>query len=155
MVDGAFAATYVLMISVFNMGGRFFWASASDRLGRKRTYWIFFALGSVLYLSIPLAARQVSVGPSVVWPVYFYAASMLIFTMYGGGFATIPAYLADVFGSRYVGAIHGRLLTAGAWRECWGRWQSPRCASGPRLTPSAIWRTRLAPRRFKPVRGGH
>ncbi len=112
VVDGAFAATYVLMISVFNMGGRFFWASASDHLGRKRTYWIFFALGSVLYLSIPLAAQQVSVSPSVVWLVYFYAASMLIFTMYGGGFAAIPAYLADVFGSRYVGAILGRLLTA-------------------------------------------
>ena len=112
IVDGAFAATYVVMISVFNMGGRLCWASASDYLGRKRTYWIFFALGSVLYLSIPLAAHQVSVSPSVVWLVYFYAATMLIFTMYGGGFATIPAYLADVFGSRFVGGIHGRLLTA-------------------------------------------
>ena len=112
VVDGAFAATYVVMISVFNMGGRFFWASASDYLGRKRTYWIFFALGSVLYLSIPLAAHRVSVSPSVVWLVYFYAATMLIFTMYGGGFATIPAYLADIFGSRFVGGIHGRLLTA-------------------------------------------
>ena len=112
IVDGAFAATYVVMISVFNMVGRFCWASASDYLGRKRTYWIFFALGSVLYLSIPLAAHQVSVSPSVVWLIYFYAATMLIFTMYGGGFATIPAYLADVFGSRFVGGIHGRLLTA-------------------------------------------
>jgi hypothetical protein len=66
----------------------------------------------VLYLTIPYSAQQVSVSPTVVWLVYFYAATMIIFTMYGGGFATIPAYLADVFGTRYVGGIHGRLLTA-------------------------------------------
>jgi hypothetical protein len=112
IVDGAFAATYVMMISVFNMIGRFLWASSSDYIGRKATYWIFFALGIVLYLSIPYSARQVSIDPSVTWLVYFYAATMIIFTMYGGGFATIPAYLADVFGTRYVGGIHGRLLTA-------------------------------------------
>jgi MFS family permease len=112
IVDGAFAATYVAMISVFNMLGRFFWASISDYMGRRNTYWIFFALGIALYLSIPYTARQVSAAPAVVWLVYFYAATMIIFTMYGGGFATIPAYLADVFGTRHVGAIHGRLLTA-------------------------------------------
>ncbi len=112
VVDGAFAATYVVMISVFNMIGRFFWASTSDFIGRRNTYWIFFALGIVLYCSIPFSAQRVSVDPSVVWLVYFYAASMIIFTMYGGGFATIPAYLADVFGTKYVGGIHGRLLTA-------------------------------------------
>jgi MFS family permease len=112
IVDGAFAATYVMMISVFNMVGRFFWASSSDYLGRRNTYWIFFALGIVLYVSIPFVARSVSVMPSVVWLVYFYCATMIIFTMYGGGFATIPAYLADMFGTRYVGGIHGRLLTA-------------------------------------------
>ncbi len=112
IVDGAFAATYVVMISAFNMVGRFFWASISDFLGRKTTYWIFFALGIALYLSIPYSARQVSVSPSALWLVYFYAATMIIFTMYGGGFATIPAYLADIFGTRYVGGIHGRLLTA-------------------------------------------
>jgi hypothetical protein len=112
IVDGAFAATYVMMISVFNMLGRFFWASTSDYIGRRNTYWIFFALGIALYLSIPFAAQSVSVMPSVVWLVYFYAATMIIFTMYGGGFATIPAYLADMFGTRYVGGIHGRLLTA-------------------------------------------
>ena len=112
IVDGAFAATYVVMISAFNMIGRFFWASSSDFLGRKTTYWIFFALGIVLYLSIPYSAQQVSVSPAAVWLVYFYAATMIIFTMYGGGFATIPAYLADLFGTRYVGGIHGRLLTA-------------------------------------------
>lgn len=112
IVDAGFAATYVMMISLFNMLGRFAWASSSDYLGRRNTYWIFFALGIVLYLSIPFAARQVSASPSVIWLVYFYAATMLIFTMYGGGFSTIPAYLADIFGTRYVGGIHGRLLTA-------------------------------------------
>lgn len=112
IVDGAFAATYVVMISVFNMVGRFFWASASDYIGRKNTYTIFFVLGALLYCSIPFTAQQVSVNPSVVWLVYFYAATMIIFTMYGGGFATIPAYLADVFGTKHVGGIHGRLLTA-------------------------------------------
>jgi MFS family permease len=112
IVDGSFAATYVVMISVFNMVGRFFWASTSDYIGRRNTYWIFFALGIVLYLSIPFVAQSVSVMPSVVWLVYFYCATMIIFTMYGGGFATIPAYLADMFGTRYVGGIHGRLLTA-------------------------------------------
>jgi len=110
IVDLKFAATYVLMISAFNMVGRFFWASASDYLGRKTTYYIFFILGIMLYCSIPYTAAQVSVNPSVIWLVYFYAATMLIFTMYGGGFATIPAYLADVFGTRFVGGIHGRLL---------------------------------------------
>ena len=111
-VDTAFAATYVVMISVFNMVGRFIWASASDYLGRRNTYWIFFLLGIALYLSIPFTAQQVSASPSIIWLVYFYAATMIIFTMYGGGFATIPAYLADIFGTRYVGGIHGRLLTA-------------------------------------------
>jgi MFS family permease len=112
IVDGGFAATYVVMISVFNMLGRFFWASSSDYIGRRNTYWIFFALGIALYLSIPFVAQRVSVMPAAVWLVYFYAATMIIFTMYGGGFATIPAYLADMFGTRYVGGIHGRLLTA-------------------------------------------
>jgi MFS family permease len=111
-VDAGYAATYVLMISIFNMAGRFFWASISDYIGRKVTYTLFFVAGIVLYLSIPYTAHQVSVSPSSVWLVYFYAATMIIFTMYGGGFATIPAYLADLFGTRFVGGIHGRLLTA-------------------------------------------
>ena len=111
-VDASFAATYVLMISVFNMVGRFFWASVSDYLGRKTTYTIFFVLSIALYLSIPWAAHQGSVAPATVWLVVFYGATMVIFTMYGGGFATIPAYLSDLFGTRFVGGIHGRLLTA-------------------------------------------
>jgi len=112
IVDTGFAATYVVMISLFNMAGRFIWASSSDYIGRRNTYWIFFALGIALYLSIPWVAKQVSVQPAAIWLIYFYAATMIIFTMYGGGFATIPAYLADMFGTRYVGGIHGRLLTA-------------------------------------------
>ena len=112
IVDGAFAAAYVLMISVFNMIGRLLWASSSDFLGRKNTYWIFFVGGILLYLSVPFAAQQVSVNPAVFWLVFFYAATMIIFTFYGGGFATIPAYLADLFGTHHVGGIHGRLLTA-------------------------------------------
>ena len=114
LVDASFAATYVVMIGVFNMTGRFIWASASDLIGRKTTYWCFFLIGILLYLSIPITAHQMTVNPSITFLIYFYAATMIIFTMYGGAFATIPAYLADVFGTRHVGAIHGRLLTAWA-----------------------------------------
>ena len=112
IVTGGFAATYVTMISVFNMCGRFFWASMSDYIGRKNTYFVFFTLGILLYLSVPYAAQQVAIDPVVTWLILFYGATMTIFTMYGGGFATIPAYLADIFGTKYVGGIHGRLLTA-------------------------------------------
>ncbi len=114
VVDATFAATYVVMIGVFNMAGRFFWATTSDFIGRKTTYWCFFLIGIVLYVSIPITARQMTVNPSIIFLVYFYAATMIIFSMYGGAFATIPAYLADVFGTKHVGAIHGRLLTAWA-----------------------------------------
>ncbi|WP_417262526.1 OFA family MFS transporter [Celeribacter sp.] len=110
LVTAAFASTYVFMISVFNMVGRFFWASTSDFIGRKTTYHIFFVLGTALYLSVPFWASMGGT-PALIG---FYAATMVIFTMYGGGFATIPAYLADVFGTFHVGGIHGRLLTAWA-----------------------------------------
>lgn len=112
IVDEKFAATFVLMIGVFNMLGRFFWASVSDYMGRKPTYTLFFVLGIALYLAIPWTAAQVARSPAVFWLVLFYGISMLIFTMYGGGFSTVPAYLSDLFGARHVGAIHGRLLTA-------------------------------------------
>jgi len=108
IVTAAFAGTYVLMISVFNMVGRFFWASTSDYIGRKNTYSCFFVLGTALYLSIPFLASAGGT-PALIG---FYAATMIIFTMYGGGFAIIPAYLADMFGTLHVGGIHGRLLTA-------------------------------------------
>ena len=112
IVTATFAGTYVLMISVFNMCGRIIWASLSDFIGRKNTYHCFFVLGTLLYLSIPFTASAVSVDPKIMYLVMFYAATMIIFTMYGGGFATIPAYLADMFGTMHVGGIHGRLLTA-------------------------------------------
>jgi len=108
IVTAGFAATYVLMISVFNMTGRFVWASISDYIGRKNTYYAFFLIGIVLYLSIPYFAS--TGGATALWG--FYLATMIIFTMYGGGFATAPAYLADIFGTLHVGGIHGRLLTA-------------------------------------------
>ena len=112
IVTAGFAGTYVLMISVFNMCGRIIWASLSDYIGRKNTYHCFFVIGTLLYLSIPFTANAVSVDPKIMYLVMFYAATMIIFTMYGGGFATIPAYLADMFGTMHVGGIHGRLLTA-------------------------------------------
>ncbi|MEM1288699.1 MAG: OFA family MFS transporter [Pseudomonadota bacterium] len=108
IVTAAFAGTYVLMISVFNMVGRFFWASTSDFIGRKNTYHCFFILGTILYCTIPFWAGM---GGTTAL-LGFYIATMIIFTMYGGGFATIPAYLADIFGTMHVGGIHGRLLTA-------------------------------------------
>ena len=112
VVTAGFASTYVLMISVFNMVGRFFWASTSDYIGRKATYMCFFVLGTILYLSIPYFASAVATNPAMIYLIGFYAATMIIFSMYGGGFATIPAYLADMFGTMHVGGIHGRLLTA-------------------------------------------
>jgi len=112
IATAAFAGWYVIMISVFNMCGRFFWASMSDYIGRKNTYHCFFILGTLLYLSIPFSASAVSANPAITWLIMFYAATMIIFTMYGGGFATIPAYLADIFGTMHVGGIHGRLLTS-------------------------------------------
>lgn len=112
IITARFASTYVLLISVFNMVGRFFWASISDKIGRKPVYSIFFVLGAALYAVIPFVAISASKSHATFWLVAFYGVTMLIFTMYGGGFATIPAYIADLFGSKYVGGIHGRLLTA-------------------------------------------
>lgn len=112
VVTARFASYYVLMISVFNMTGRFFWASVSDKIGRKQVYTLFFVAGVMLYLSIPVLARQATESRSLVWLILYYIVTMLIFTMYGGGFATIPAYIADLFGSKNVGGIHGRILTA-------------------------------------------
>jgi len=101
----AVAAGFTGLISLFNIGGRFFWASLSDHIGRKATYATFFLLGIALYASAPSLARAGS-------QALFVLAVCVIVSMYGGGFATIPAYLADTFGTQYVGAIHGRLLTA-------------------------------------------
>ncbi len=101
------AAGFTALLSLFNIGGRFFWASLSDKLGRKLTYVVFFVLGGLMYASIPSSA---SAGSKLL----FVGACCVILSMYGGGFATVPAYLADLFGTQMVGAIHGRLLTAWA-----------------------------------------
>ena len=100
-VAGGFAA----LLSLFNIGGRFFWASLSDKLGRKMTYVVFFVLGGILYASLPASAAAGS-------KLAFVGAVCVILSMYGGSFSTVPAYLADLFGTQFVGAIHGRLLTA-------------------------------------------
>jgi len=107
------AAGFTALLSLFNIGGRFFWASLSDKLGRKLTYVVFFVLGGALYFSVPSSATAAT-GASVGSIVPFVGALCVILSMYGGGFATVPAYLADLFGTQMVGAIHGRLLTAWA-----------------------------------------
>jgi MFS family permease len=99
------AAGFVGLLSLFNMLGRFFWASTSDLIGRKNTYLCFFAIGTVLYALVPWTGEIHSV-------TLFVLAFLVIISMYGGGFATVPAYLKDMFGTRYVGAIHGWLITA-------------------------------------------
>jgi MFS family permease len=93
------------LLSLFNIAGRFFWASLSDYIGRKNTYYTFFILGIALYALAPLCG---GIGSKLL----FVACFCIILSMYGGGFATVPAYLADMFGTQFVGAIHGRLLTA-------------------------------------------
>lgn len=107
MAIAAIAAGFTGLLSLFNIGGRFFWASLSDKIGRKNTYYTFFILGIVLYALAPTLADMGS-------KALFVLAFGIILSMYGGGFATIPAYLADIFGTQFVGAIHGRLLTAWA-----------------------------------------
>jgi len=101
----AIAAGFAGLLSLFNIGGRVFWASLSDYIGRKSTYYCFFLLGIALYALAPTFAGMGS-------KLLFVSAFCVILSMYGGGFATVPAYLADMFGTQFVGAIHGRLLTA-------------------------------------------
>jgi MFS family permease len=101
----AIAAGFAGLLSLFNIGGRFFWASLSDYIGRKNTYYTFFLLGIALYALAPTFANT---GNKLLFVLGFG----VILSMYGGGFATVPAYLADMFGTQFVGAIHGRLLTA-------------------------------------------
>jgi MFS family permease len=103
----AIAAGFTGLLSLFNIAGRFIWASFSDHIGRKATYFVFFIFGFILYVSVPALGHSGSVA-------LFVVAFSIILSMYGGGFATVPAYLADIFGTQMVGAIHGRLLTAWA-----------------------------------------
>jgi MFS family permease len=104
-ITAAAAAGFVGLLSLANMIGRFFWSSLSDAIGRKTTYAIFFTLGALLYAVIPTTGTMGSIA-------LFVLGYAIILSMYGGGFATIPAYLRDLFGTMQVGAIHGRLLTA-------------------------------------------
>jgi len=101
------AGGFVGLLSLFNMGGRFFWSSVSDFIGRKTTYFIFFGLGAVLYFLLPQTGAD-----HLNSVTLFVTISAVLLSMYGGGFATIPAYLRDMFGAYHVSAIHGRLLTA-------------------------------------------
>ncbi len=101
----AAAAGFVGLLSLFNLVGRIFWSSLSDRLGRQWTYTVFLGFGALLYALVP-SLGQFST------PLLFVVAAAVIVSMYGGGFATVPAYLRDLFGMKQVGAIHGRLLTA-------------------------------------------
>ena len=103
-VTAATAAGFVGLLSLFNMGGRFVWSSTSDVIGRKPTYMLYLGVGAILFFFLA------TVGSTAV-PV-FVILSCLILSFYGGGFATVPAYLKDMFGTFQVGAIHGRLLTA-------------------------------------------
>jgi MFS family permease len=98
------AAGFVGLLSLFNMGGRFVWSTTSDYIGRKPIYMVYLGVGLVLYVLLA------TIGSSATWIFVILAA--IIISFYGGGFATIPAYLRDLFGTYQVGAIHGRLLTA-------------------------------------------
>jgi MFS family permease len=101
------AGGFVGLLSLFNMAGRLFWASTSDFIGRKPTYFIFFTLGALLYFLLPYTGAN-----HINSVVLFVVIAVLLLSMYGGGFATIPAYLRDLFGTHHVSAIHGRVLTA-------------------------------------------
>jgi MFS family permease len=101
------AGGFVGLLSLFNMAGRFFWSSVSDYIGRKTTYFVFFALGGTLYFVLPLTGADHMNSIAL-----FVGIAVILLSMYGGGFATIPAYLRDMFGVFHVSAIHGRLLTA-------------------------------------------
>ncbi|MCW2616829.1 MAG: transporter [Frankiales bacterium] len=103
-VTAATAAGFVGLLSLFNMGGRFIWSSTSDVIGRKPTYMLYLGVGGVLFSFLATA------GDTAV-PVFVLLACVII-SFYGGGFATVPAYLKDLFGTFQVGAVHGRLLTA-------------------------------------------
>lgn len=103
-VSAAAAAGFVGLLSLANMTGRILWSSTSDVIGRRNTYIMYLGVGALLYLGVATLAQSSL--------VLFVLLAIVILTFYGGGFATIPAYLKDLFGGFQVGAIHGRLLTA-------------------------------------------
>ena len=105
VANAAIGAGFAGLLSIFNLGGRFVWSSVSDRTGRKQVYCIYFILGALLYALLPWAQQTQN-------KVLFICLTAVIISMYGGGFATVPAYLKDMFGTYQVGAIHGRLITS-------------------------------------------
>jgi MFS family permease len=104
LVTATAAAGFVGVLSLFNMGGRFAWSTTSDYIGRKPIYMVYLGVGMVLYVALA------TIGSTATW--LFVVLAAIIISFYGGGFATVPAYLRDLFGTYEVGAIHGRLLTA-------------------------------------------
>jgi MFS family permease len=104
-VTAAIGAGFAGLLGIFNMGGRFLWSSVSDLTGRKTIYCVYFLLGAVLYAVLPWTQQTQN-------RTVFVFCCAIIISMYGGGFATVPAYLKDMFGTYQVGAIHGRLITA-------------------------------------------
>lgn len=123
----AIAAGFTGLLSLFNIGGRFFWASMSDKLGRKNTYTLFFLLGICLYAAAPSAG---GVGGIAL----FVGIFCIILSMYGGGFATIPAYLADLFGTRWSAPSTAACSPPGPLPASSARWWWATCAS-------TSWRT--------------
>jgi MFS family permease len=132
---GSIAAGFTGLLSLFNIGGRIFWSSLSDHLGRKRTYYIFFIFGLALYVLAAVAGVKNS--------TLFVGVFCVILTMYGGGFATIPAYLADLFGTQYVGAIHGRLLTAWSTAALLGPFLVTQLTNRPDVSKQVAYTTTL------------
>lgn len=111
-VDASYAAAYVSALSISNLAGRFIWANASDYLGRKQTYGLFFATGIPLYASIPFTSQFFGVSDGIAGLVCFSGATLTLLSYYGAGFSCGPGFVADLFGAKNAGAINGRLLTA-------------------------------------------
>jgi MFS family permease len=132
-VSPAEAGGYVGLLSLCNMAGRFVWSSTSDIIGRKRIYMLYLGLGAMLYLVVATVGGA-SVG-------LFVAVTGLILSFYGGGFATVPAYLKDLFGGFQVGAIHGRLLTA---------WSAAGVAGPLIVSAIADWYGKEGPEQYLP-----
>jgi len=110
----AFAATYVQCLAMGNLGGRFTWASVSDKIGRKNMFTMFTCAGAPLYFTLPYAVSNAVGAESMAPLVLFYGSTIAIISFFGGGYSTVPAYESDVFGSKYVGPIHGRIMIASA-----------------------------------------
>jgi len=104
------AAGVVGLMSIFNGLGRLGWASFSDYLGRANTYTLFFAVQILAFWFLP----------SITSVIMFQVVLYMILTFYGGGFATLPAYIGDLFGTKELGAIHGYLLSSWALAGVFG-----------------------------------